>query len=140
MPNSALKSVNLKGNLNINSSLKYGLTTFDFKRNLWLICLKDIAIENKANTNLSAFAYIQCNLVNDLRTKESRTEIFLPPIATVLLKASPQEKRIINLEKIWFQVNVPNDVLILKFVDPKTETTLQFNCDIFVTVLMKQFN
>ena len=124
-------------NLNENSSLKYSLSV-NFKKNIWLISVKDIAYENKATANLSAFAYIRCNLIHDLRVHEASTQSFWPPIGTVLLKANAREKRITYFEETWFQINAPNDVLILQFVDPTHETPLNLNCDIFITLLLKQ--
>lgn len=133
-----MKSVTLKGNLRSDDgTLKSVLSTINFKQNVWAICVKDIAYENKSNAAINSFAQITCNLVHDLRCKNSSTENFCPPIATILIKSVAKEKRITYLEKTWFQVNAPNDVLQLQLIDPETENLLSLNCDFFITVLLK---
>ncbi len=133
-----IKSIVLKGNLrDTDCTLNYVLSTDD-KNGLFQVCVKDILYQNKSNGNISIFAQMKCNLVKDLRQFQHSTQSYLPSIANILFKASPTEKKIVNYEKTWFYVNAPNDVIKISFVDPATELSLNINCEVFVTVLLRQ--
>ena len=72
------KSICLKGNLSeLHSTLSYPLTRVDFGKSTWLICIKDIAYENKTNQNFSAFGQIECNLVRDFRDFQKSTQSYI---------------------------------------------------------------
>jgi hypothetical protein len=132
-----IKSVVLKGNLRDSSStLNYVLSTDD-KNRLFEVCVNDVSYQNKSNANISSFSQIKCNLVKDLRQYEQSTQIYLPTIANILLKATPTEKKINFYDKTWFFVNAPNDVIKVSFVNPTTEAALNINCEVFVTVLLR---
>jgi hypothetical protein len=142
MDNFPIKSFILKGNLNVlKSNLTYNLLnvqSVSLKKNLWELCIKDVAFENKTNANISQFVHIHCNLVHDLRLQEFKTQNYLPSIASVLFKATNREKKIVYFEKTWFEVNTPNDEIRLIFRDAMNETDILTNCDVVVTVLMRQ--
>jgi hypothetical protein len=133
-----IKSVVLKGNLRDNlCTLDYSLSTED-KSGLYQVCVRNILYENKSIKNINHFALINCNLVKDVRQYQYSTQVYLPSIANVLFKATPTEKKIVNYENTWFFVNAPNDVIKISFIDPATEAPLNLNCEVFVTVLLRQ--
>lgn len=137
--NNVFKSLNIKGNLNSsNPALSINLINCNFRKGLWYMCIKDIAYENKSRTSFSQFAQVKCNLVKDLRYFERCTQSYLPSLQTILFKASSLEKKITYFEFNWFQINNPEDILKLTFVDPKSENRIEINCEVFVTVLLKQ--
>jgi hypothetical protein len=131
-----IKSIVLKGNLR-DTSLNYVLSTDD-KNELFQVCVKEVLYQNKSTGNISLFAQMKCNLVKDLRQFQHSTQIYLPTIASTLFKASTTEKKIVYYEKTWFYVNAPNDVIKISFTDPATEAALNINCEVFVTVLLRQ--
>jgi hypothetical protein len=134
----SIKSVSLKGNLSDpRCTLSYSLGN-DSKNSIFQLCIKDIAFENKSNNNISSLAQVKCNLVKDLRQFDYSTQSFLPTIASVLFKVTPTEKKITYFEKTWFLVNSQDDVIKISFTNPSTELPLNENCDVFVTVLLKQ--
>ena len=137
-----IRSVILKGNLiTLNSTLTYNLLNVQAvasKKHVWEICVKEIGYENKTNASISQFAQIQCNLIHDIRLHDFKTQSYLPSIACLLLKAANREKKIVYFEKTWFEVNTPNDEIRLTFKDITTEREITTNCDIFVTLLMRQ--
>jgi hypothetical protein len=137
-----IKSVVLKGNLNTsNSTLSYNLINVHSaacKKNIWEICVKEVGYHNKSNATISQFAQIQCNLVHDLRLKDLQTQNYLPSIASVLIKATNQERKIVYFEKTWFEINTPNDEIRLTFKDVISEREILLNCDVFVTLLIRQ--
>ena len=138
MSDLSIKSISLKGNLSDPlCTLKYDLK-IDCKNSLLQVCVKDISFENKSNGNISLFAQVKCNLVKDSRQFQLSTQSFLPSIASVLFKVSPADKKITYFEKTWFYVNTPDDEIKISFVNPSTERPLNINCDVFVTVLLKQ--
>ena len=132
------KSIFLKGNLSdINSILSYPLTRVDFGKSTWLLCVKDIAYENKTNENFSYFGQIECNLVRDFRDFQKSSHSYMPNIASFLLKATSREKKIVYFEKSWFLINTPNDTVKLFFKSPVNGEPINLNCDVYVTLLLK---
>ena len=134
-----LKCVNLEGDLNSpNQILTYNLININFRRGLWFVSIRDICYENNGTVQLNSIARIKCNLVRDHRNFERLTQSFLPSIGTILFKGDRGEKRITYFDAKWYQVNSPEDVLKISFEDPSSEEKIQINCNVYVSILLKQ--
>ena len=133
-----LRTFSLKANIPNSSILKTQFVQSETKSGLWQICIKDIAIIFKADINI--ISAIQCNLVKDLKFKNETggLESYNPTIGVFPLKGKLNEKKLIQFEKCWFQINAPNSELKLYVTNVETETSIDSDCELYVTVLMQR--
>jgi hypothetical protein len=133
-----IRSFTLKQQLQTSSVLRYQLVQSETKSGLWQICIKDIAIIFYSDVNL--IAYIESNLVKDLKYNNASggLQSYHPKICSFALKGKVNEKKLIQLEKNWFQVNAPNSDLKLYIRDVESDDLIIVNCELVVTVLMQR--
>jgi len=133
-----IRAFSLKQKLQTVSILQEQFVQSETKSGLWQICIKDISIV--FNTDLNLIAYIESNLVKDLKYNSASggLQSYHPTICSFALKGKKNEKKIILLEKSWFQVNAPNSDLKLYIRNLENQNLISEDCDLFVTVLMQR--
>jgi hypothetical protein len=116
------------------------ISHINLKTGLWQMCVNEIGYQNMSTTPISEFSQLQCNLIKDTRILNFSKQVYLPSIASLLIKSVPEEKKIVYLQKNWFIINNIDDILRINFVEPKSEMQIRLKCKIFVTFLLRRIN
>ena len=136
MNRGSIKSVSLKGTLT-NGYLNYTFPKNELRQGIWQLCIRDFGFIIKENNN-SLFVQMSCNLIKDLREKDSAIQSFLPVIASAKVDGKVNEKKIVYFEPIWFQITTPDKEISLFFRNPFNEELITNQYDVFVTILLQR--
>ena len=133
-----ITSYSLSQLLQTSSVLQLQFVQSETKSGLWQTCIKDVTIIFNEEINL--IASIETNLVKGMKYKSESggIESYNPAICSFALKGKTNEKKLIQLEKCWFQVNSPSSEIKLFIREKETENLIRQNCKLFVTVLMQR--
>ena len=116
------------------------ISHINLKEGVWQISVNEIGFQNISTLAISEFVQIHCNLVTDTRIFNYSTEIYLPPLASILIKVAPGEKKIVYNQKTWFLINNFDDILKISLLDPYFQKVINLKCKIFLTFLLQRIN
>ncbi len=135
---SSIKSLFVSGSMS-NGYLTYSLAKNELSDGIWRLCVRDFGYSVTRN-NPSQLIQISCNLIRDIREKNSALQNYLPVIATAKIEGQIGDKNIVYYEPIWFQVTTPEKNILLYFRNSFNEELMELNCDIFVTLLLQRIH
>jgi hypothetical protein len=136
MSDAPIKSFFLSGNLNSIEHLSYQFASSETRNGLWQMCIKSVAF--RSNEDLNNIVALSTNLVQDLRIQGYQRETYYPVINTFLLKGKPNETKIVQFEKLWFQINYSNSNLKIFLTDVERNEKVSCQCNIYATILLQQ--
>ena len=133
-----IKSLSEHGNLYDYKQqyLNYEFANNETRNGLWQMCIKDVAYAAFEETNL--IVQLSTNLIKDLRIRNNKPETFKPIVGSFLLKAKVGEKKLFQFEPCWFEINSSDTELKIFCTDAESGLTVANNCDLHLTVLLRQ--
>ena len=130
------KSVVLSANLKDVEYLNYNFAKTETRDGIWQVCVKDVAISFFEEVNL--IVQISINLVIDQKLTNHRPETFNPVISTILIKGKVGEKKLLQIEQTWFEVNKPDSEIKIFLKNAESNEMINNNCVVFVSLLLKR--